>query len=274
VATNGTTPTDPPPSSPVTGSVYIQDVTSGNYVAVVATDTSLRANATQSSASVFTFASSSTLNGTTIAWQATGQFVSADDTGTSALVANRAAASTWETFTVSAQSSGAYLVQARSNGRYLQTTGGNIINSGSGAGSSYRLITVGNPLGTYSLQVASSGLYVTAPAGRETLIADATSASAATRFVFASFNGTTPGGGTIQSTTTQLFVTAAPSGTEGLWANRPTASGWETFVVRPATAAGTYTIQAMSNNGYVVSSASGLTNSATTVDQATVFKFV
>ncbi|KAH7106650.1 glycosyl hydrolase family 81-domain-containing protein [Auriculariales sp. MPI-PUGE-AT-0066] len=270
VSSTGSTPSPTDPGS-VTGSVYIQDVTSGKFISVTAADATLHATAAQTDAAVFVLASVAT-GGTSIQRQANGQYVSADTTGTSVLVADRATASGWETFNLVAQSSGTYLIQATSNKLYLQTVNGNIINSGSGTGAQYRFVSVGNPVGTFSLQVVSSGQYVTAPVARETLIADTTSASGATKFVFAPYNSTTTGSGTIQSTLDSRYVSVDTSGTALLYANRATPSTWETFLVRPASAAGTYTIQALSNNAYVVSSSTGLSNSAQTVSGATIFR--
>jgi len=274
VSTTGGNPTDPPPTpGPVTGGVYIQDVASGKFVSVTAADTTLHATAAQSNAAVFVLATPSS-GGTTIQWQANNQYVSADIAGNVVLVANRPTASGWETFNLVVQSSGAYLIQAQSNNLYLQTINGDLINSGSGTGTQYRFIGVGNPAGTFALQVVSTGQYVTAPVARETLVADTTAAGSATQFKFATLNGTTSGAGSIQSTLDQRFVSADATGTSLLYANRPLVSGWESFLIRPASVAGTYTIQALSNNAYVVSGSAGLSNSAQTVAGATVFRLV
>jgi endo-1,3(4)-beta-glucanase len=254
--------------------VYIQDVSSGNYVNVVSTDTTLHATVAQSAATVFTTANV-TGGGTSFQQVSDGEYMSADSTGTDVLVVNRASASTWETFDLVSQSGGTYLIRAHSNNKYLQTTASGIVNSGTSTGSQYRITPVAqaNPAGTFALQEVSSGLYVSAPTSRQTLIADTTAAGSATKFVFAPINGT-GGGGSIRSTLDNSYVSADIGGGVPLIANRATASTWETFLVQPAAAAGTYTIQALSNNDYVVSSSAGLVNSATTVSGAATFRLV
>lgn len=275
VPSSGALPTDPDPTpapSPVTGNVYIQDVASGQYISVSTVDATLHANVAQASAAAFLAAGVSG-GGSSFQQVSTGMFVSADTTGQSVLVANRPAASTWETFNLVAQSDGTYLIQALSNNLYWQTTAGSVINSGTTTGSKYRLVSLAaaNPAGTFAIQEVSSGRYVTAPTSRQTLIADATAASAATRFIFAPVSGTS--GGSIQSTLNSQFVSGEIDGVAPLIANRPTASTWETFLIRPA-AAGTYTFQALSNNAYVASSSAGLVNSATAAAGAATFRLV
>lgn len=278
VPSSGTPPSNPGnpsgPSNPstVTGNVVLQDVASGSYLTVAA-DTTLHSGANQAGATTFSAANVAG-GGTSFQQASTGFFASADDTGTSTVIVNRAAASIWETFDLFAQADGSYWIRAHSNNKYLQTTGTAVVNSGTNSGSAYRITSPAssNPTGTFTLQEVASGRYVSAPVARQVLIADATSAAAGTRFVFAPVNGTD--GGSIRSTLDNTYVSADDTGTSLVYSNRPTASIWETFRIRPAAAAGTYTIQAFSNNKYFVSTGAGLTNSAAAASGGATFRLV
>ncbi|EJD49824.1 glycoside hydrolase family 81 protein [Auricularia subglabra TFB-10046 SS5] len=125
-----------------------------------------------------------------------------------------------------------------------------------------------SPAGTFVLQDVATGRYVVSTAASPNLIASATSASAGTPFKLA----WRPGSST--STIGNQFVSGEIDGVAPLIANRPTASTWETFLIRPAAAAGTYTFQALSNNAYVASTTTGLINSATAISGAATFRLV
>jgi len=91
----------------------------------------------------------------------------------------------------------------------------------------------------------SNGNYVTLNSA-SLLVATATSQSSATYFNFATITG----GYTIQAQPSNQFVSADNTGTSPLVANRPTASGWETFVFT-AQSGGYWTITATDDNEYV-----------------------
>ncbi|KZW03632.1 hypothetical protein EXIGLDRAFT_758973 [Exidia glandulosa HHB12029] len=278
VPSSGAPPTDPPTPptdpSPITGNIYIQDVSSGSFLNVVATDNTLHASEGQASAATVFKAAAVSGGGTSFQQVSNSQYMSADDTGANILVVNRAAPSSWETFDLVSQPDGSYLIRAHSNSKYLQTTSAGIVNSGATTGSQYRIVAQAqaNPVGTFTIQLVSSGRYVSAPTARQTLVADATTVAAGTTFIFAPVNGTD--GGSIQSTLDNTYVSADIAGNAPLYANRPAPSTWETFRVRPAAAAGTYTIQAFSNNNYLVSTSTGLMNSATAASGAATFRLV
>jgi endo-1,3(4)-beta-glucanase len=128
-----------------------------------------------------------------------------------------------------------------------------------------------NPIGKFTLQVASNNQYVSASASNTNLVANTNAAGAA---VFAS--AYLPNAGTLQLVSTSQYVTADNSGNFDLAATRATASTWETFVVRQKVGAptGVYSIKASSNGLWVVVQADGsLKNSGTTEASSTGFYF-
>ncbi|KAI0044919.1 glycoside hydrolase family 81 protein [Auriscalpium vulgare] len=129
-----------------------------------------------------------------------------------------------------------------------------------------------NPLGNYTIQVASSGKYVVASAASPNLVASATTKSAASVFNLAF----APNAGTLQLVASSQYVTADQSGTFALAAARGVASTWEIFVVRQkvGAAAGVYSIKAASNGLYVTVGADGsLLNNGATEASSIGFKF-
>lgn len=91
-----------------------------------------------------------------------------------------------------------------------------------------------NPVGTFKIQAASSGQYVSASVNGVNLVASV-AASAATSFTFAWL----PNSGTIFDVATSQYVTADQAGTNALSAARATASTWEGFVIRQKVGAAT-----------------------------------
>jgi endo-1,3(4)-beta-glucanase len=112
-----------------------------------------------------------------------------------------------------------------------------------------------NPFGTFTLQDYSSGNYVAASSANTNVTATLTSASGA-----AIFNSSfVPNAGTLQLTSTGMYVTADISGDYALAAIRTVASTWEQYVVRQkiGTPSGVYSILAVSNSLYVTVNSDG-----------------
>jgi endo-1,3(4)-beta-glucanase len=131
--------------------------------------------------------------------------------------------------------------------------------------------SLANPLGNFTLQV--SGKYVVASSANPSLVANATSASAAAVFDIAF----APNGGTIQLLSTGQFVTADQSGSYALSASRAAASTWETYVIRQkqGAASDVYTIRADSNGLYVTVGMDGsLFNNGSTEASGAPFSFI
>lgn len=129
-----------------------------------------------------------------------------------------------------------------------------------------------NPLGTYVLQVASTGQFVGNSTLPDLVAGDAGQAGA----VIFNF-GFAPNAGTMQTVGTGQYVTADSSGTYTLSASRAAASSWEIFVIRQkqGAATGVYSIMAASNKQYVVVGANGtLKNSGAAESDSTGFRFV
>ncbi|KAK2612493.1 hypothetical protein QQS21_001431 [Conoideocrella luteorostrata] len=129
------------------GTYKLQDVSSGKYVGVSATDSRLTASVTSlDSASVFK--SAYLPNAGTLQLTTTNQYVTADQGGRSALAAIRDKASSWETFVIRAKEgapSGVYSIKAGSNGHYVQIgSDGYLINNGAAesASSGFRFLAV------------------------------------------------------------------------------------------------------------------------------------
>ncbi|GAP93386.1 putative glycoside hydrolase family 81 protein [Rosellinia necatrix] len=130
-----------------------------------------------------------------------------------------------------------------------------------------------NPYGSFKLQAASSGKFVTATSGSPNLIASSGSPADA-----AIFNSAyVPNAGTLQLKTTNQFVTADSSGQYAISASRASASSWERFTIRPKSggAKGVYTIKAASNGMYVTIGNDGsLVNNAASESMGAGFTFI
>lgn len=129
-----------------------------------------------------------------------------------------------------------------------------------------------NPAGTFKIQAATSGTYVTVASGTSNLVASGTTATATTFNLAWLLNA-----GTIYATSNSMYVTADQAGTDALSAARATASTWEQFVVRQkvGAATGVYSIKAVSNGLYVTLGSDGsLINGGATESASAGFKFV
>jgi endo-1,3(4)-beta-glucanase len=107
------------------------------------------------------------------------------------------------------------------------------------------------PEGVYNIQDADSGLFITEEQyGQLTATTDAD-------VLAGKFNlGFKPGGGTIQSLTSQKYVSASPSAEQPLSASRETPEGYETFRWNMQ-GDGTYTVTAMVNKANVSTGVDG-----------------
>lgn len=131
-----------------------------------------------------------------------------------------------------------------------------------------------NPYGSFKLQVASSGAFVTASSATPNLIATSASSGAAAATFTSAY---VPNAGTLQLASTGQYVTADQSGSAVLAAARATASAWERFTVRrkAGAAADVYSIRAGSNGLYVTVAGDGsLINNGANEAVAAGFRFV
>jgi endo-1,3(4)-beta-glucanase len=130
-----------------------------------------------------------------------------------------------------------------------------------------------NPYGSFKIQAASSGQYVTASSANTNLVASATSSSAAATFS----SSYVPNAGTLQLTSTKQYVTADQSGSSTLAAIRGVASTWERFTIRQkvGAASGVYSIKAASNGLYITIAGDGsLINNGANEAASAGFHFV
>lgn len=131
-----------------------------------------------------------------------------------------------------------------------------------------------NPYGSFKLQVASSGAFVTASSAAPNLIATPGSSGAAAATFTSAY---VPNAGTLQLAGTGQYVTADQSGSAVLAAARATASAWERFTIRRkvGAAADVYSIRAGSNGLYVTVAGDGsLVNNGANEAVAAGFRFV
>ncbi|KAG6828277.1 hypothetical protein H0H92_008549 [Tricholoma furcatifolium] len=129
-----------------------------------------------------------------------------------------------------------------------------------------------NPTGTFYIQSATTGAYVSL-SSLPNLLASTASQGQAAKFSFAF----APNAGTILDLSTNKFVTADISGSYTLSAARDVASTWEIFIIRPkqGAATGIYSILAASNKQYVTLGADGsLVNNAATESSSSGFRLI
>lgn len=129
-----------------------------------------------------------------------------------------------------------------------------------------------NPYGNFKIQHESSSNFVAASGAGADLIASASSGDAA---VFDS--AYVPNAGTLQLSSTDMYVTADASGDYTLSAGRQNAGAWERFTIRPKAGAanGVYTIRAASNGRYVTVGGDGsLKNNGVNASDGAGFRFV
>lgn len=270
-----------PPTSP-RGTFLIQDAQSGKFVSSSAGAPDLVAREASGTTATWFNLSDVTVNGNTAAAiqnTVTEQFVTADPAGVGNLAAARGAASLWEMYTLWPKSGtpDQFVIQAGANNLWVTTgkSGGlvnNVANYRDASG--FRIVGAQNPVGTFVLQDSANGLWVTSPDARQQLVADAGAQTAATPFIFALLDDPS-GGGSIQNSGTKQFVSADPSGTTPAAASRGSPSTWETWVVRIRIGSpDLFTVQSINNNNFLVSSKEGIFNNASSIDDATLFRFV
>lgn len=167
------------------------------------------------------------------------------------------------------------MIQAGANNQWVVTSAsGALVNSAATYkdGTGYRIVGAQNPVGKFALQDSVSGLWVTSSAERQQLVADGTSQGGATPFDF-EILADTPGG-SMQNTNTAQFVSVDPDGTTPASASRASPSAWETWVVRIHIGSpDLFTLQSINNNCWLVSTDDGVFNNASSIDNATLFRF-
>jgi len=140
--------------------------------------------------------------------------------------------------------------------------------------SAYRVVVPAAPEGTFALQ-AANGKYISAA---PILTATESSPDNATWFRFSSDTSTSEEYHTVslQSVTTQQFVTCDPGGDQKVAALRPTAMGWEQFTVLPRSGSGDeYVLKASVNDKFLVVDDDGfIWNRANTYNEATGFRII
>lgn len=205
----------------------------------------------------------------------TKQFMTADSSGTAPVASTRSEAGTDEKFFFLQTGTNTYIIQANSNGLYLQTVGGAIYNNATEAGASvYTVVTQTAPvtdaegtLGEVFIEDVASSLYVTV-SGSSALVP--TTSVRASGAIFKMNGGTLT---TIEYLTTGEFVTATMPGNQPLTATAVTPSAWEDYSVFFLTS-GRYAIKANSNGLYLQTTSAGIVNSAFSQASGSVYNLV
>ncbi|KAJ7716865.1 hypothetical protein B0H16DRAFT_1740954 [Mycena metata] len=256
-------------------SIAIQDVTSGLWVVSYAAATNLAPlGSSVTQATIFDVAELTTGAFEVLNYE-TKQFMTADSSGTAPVASTRSEASTDEKFFFLQTGTNTYIIQANSNGLYLQTVGGAIYNNATEAGASvYTVVTQTAPvtdaegtLGEVFIEDVASSLYVTVSASSALVPTTSVRASGA---IF-KMNGDTLT--TIEYLTTGEFVTANKPGNQPLTATAATPSGWEEYSVFFLTS-GRYAIKANSNGLYLQTTSAGIVNSAFSQASGSVYNLV
>ncbi|KAF8214151.1 hypothetical protein K438DRAFT_1802976 [Mycena galopus ATCC 62051] len=259
------------------GPIAIQDVTSGLWIVSYAAATNLAPLGTSvTQATIFDVAEISTGAFEVLNYE-TNMFVTADSSGTAPAASTRSQASTDENFFFLQTGTNTYIIQANSNGLYLQTVGGAIYNNATEAGASvYTVVTQTAPVtvgqGTLAevfIEDVASSLYVTVSESSALVPTTSVRASGAI-FNMEGDTGTTT---TIEYLTTGEFVTANKPGNQPLTATAVTASTGEEYSVF-LLSSGRYAIKANSNGLYLQTTSAGLVNSAFSQASGSVYNLV
>ncbi|KAJ7879065.1 hypothetical protein B0H14DRAFT_2567014 [Mycena olivaceomarginata] len=258
-------------------SIAIQDVTSGLWIVSYAAATNLAPLGTSvTQATIFDVAELTTGAFEVLNYE-THQFMTADSSGTAPVASTRSEAGTDEKFFFLQTGTNTYIIQANSNGLYLQTIGGAIYNNATQAGASvYTVVTQTAPatvpqgtLGEVFIEDVASSLYVTV-SGSSALVP--TTSVRASGAIFR-MNGDTLTTTTIEYLTTGEFVTATMPGNQPLTATAVTPSAWEEYSVFFLTS-GRYAIKANSNGLYLQTTSAGIVNSAFSQASGSVYNLV
>ncbi|KAF7364692.1 hypothetical protein MVEN_00338800 [Mycena venus] len=256
-------------------SIAIQDVTSGLWIVSYAAATNLAPLGTSvTQATIFDVAQLATGAFEVLNYE-THQFMTADSSGTAPVASTRSQAGTDEKFFFIQTGTNTYIIQANSNGLYLQTIGGAIYNNATEAGASvYTVVTQTAPvtnaegtLGEVFIEDVASSLYVTV-SGSSALVP--TTSVRASGAIF-KLNGDTLT--TIEYLTTGEFVTATMPGNQPLTATAVTPSAWEEYSVF-FLSSGRYAIKANSNGLYLQTTSAGIVNSAFSQASGSVYNLV
>lgn len=217
------------PGNPL-GVFFIQDVASEKFLSSSQTSPDLTASgSSQSLGSLFLLSSDGSIQNLE-----TGGFVAASHTN---FVLSKVGSGSHQSFAVVAKPLAPDQFTVRksddNSSFFVTQSNGTVVVQASDAdsASTYRFVAPTLALGTFLLQDAQTGKFVSSSFGAPDLVARETSGATATWFNISSQPGLT--GASIQSTLTSQFTTSDPAGVGALSALRPVASLWEMFTIWP-----------------------------------------